>query len=72
MKATLSFTLPEDNEEFKHAHSGSNYLRIIEEIQGYLRTKLKYESDKYTEDQIKVLEEVRSKLYEFINEYEAY
>lgn len=72
MKATLRFTLPEELEEFNNARNGPHFLSIIEEMKAYLRTKTKYESHKYTEEQMKIFEEVTEKLYQIINDSEVY
>lgn len=43
MKATLVFTLPEDHEELKCAQNGLKYRSALEEMDSYLRGRLKYE-----------------------------
>jgi len=44
MRATLSFKLPEEQEEFDCARLGNNYKYIIDEVFSYLRKLRKYES----------------------------
>lgn len=60
-KATLSFNLPEEEQEFQWAQSGFEYLRTIEELDNYLRSKLKY--SELTADQHQIYEEIRSELW---------
>lgn len=42
MKATLTFNLPEDREEFEIAQNGIRYLSALEEIKNLLRNEVKY------------------------------
>jgi hypothetical protein len=43
MKATLTFNLPEDNEEFNRAVKAADYYVCLFEFHQYLRTQLKYD-----------------------------
>lgn len=61
-KATLTFSLPEEQEEFKLAQNGSLYSVAIYDLDNWLRGLIKYQD---IED-IKV-EEVRGKLQEILN-----
>jgi hypothetical protein len=42
MKATLTFNLPEDNEEFNRAVKAADYYVCLFEFHQYLRTQLIY------------------------------
>lgn len=42
MKGTLSFTLPEEQEEFETAQKGWKYLAALDEMDEWLRSELKY------------------------------
>lgn len=42
MKSTLEFNLPEDTEEFKLAQNGWQYKIVIDELDNWLRGKIKY------------------------------
>jgi hypothetical protein len=42
MKATLTFNLPEDNEEFNRAVKSADYYLSIFEFYQYLRREIKY------------------------------
>ena len=57
MKATLHFTLPEDSSEHQLALNGSKYYCTIQAVLGKIRDKVKYET--LSEEQIKILEEIR-------------
>jgi hypothetical protein len=65
-KATLVFKLPEEKDEYQWATEGFKYLRTIEDLDDYLRRKLKYEE--LTEEQDRIYQEIRSKLWELRNE----
>lgn len=43
MKATITFTLPEEEHEYRNAVEGAKMRSILWEIDQWLRTKLKYE-----------------------------
>ena len=47
MKATLTFNLPEEREEFNTAINGVNYMIALEDIRNKIRSWKKYE-DKET------------------------
>ena len=42
MKAILEFNLPEDEYEHRNAIYGSNYARLVEELDGVARGWIKY------------------------------
>lgn len=44
MKGALFFRLPEDREHFNYARLGSAYKIALEEMDSYLRGRLKYEA----------------------------
>jgi hypothetical protein len=41
--ATLTFTLPEDQEEFYLAAKGADWRTIVEDMDAYLRSRLRHE-----------------------------
>lgn len=61
-KATLTFTLPEEREEYDLALNGSRAQTTIDDIDNYLRGKIKYGN--LTEEQEAIYEEIRNKLHE--------
>ena len=66
MTATLTFQLPEEQEEFYHAAKGADWRMVLEDLDGYLRGRLKHEE--LTPNEAKALDEVRQKLHEFLQE----
>ena len=68
MKATLEFNLPDEQLEFDNAVNGWRWSSIVWELDQHLRSQIKY-NDKLTEEQYKVLQEVRDKLHEIKYEH---
>jgi hypothetical protein len=71
MKAILEFNLPEDKSDFIIAQNGIKYYCAIRDIEDLLRKKVKYESDKYTNEQMQVIEEIREEILNIIHETES-
>lgn len=67
MKAQLTFNLPEEQEEFETANNGWKYQSVLWDLNEFLRSKMKYD-DKITDVQYDIYDEVRSKIWEFLNE----
>jgi hypothetical protein len=67
MKAILKFNLPEEQEEFDIANKGWKFRSVLLEYDNYLRDKIKYD-EQLTDEQYKIYEEVRTKLWEILNE----
>jgi hypothetical protein len=65
--ATLTFQLPEDQEEFYHAAKGADWRMVVDDLDGYLRGRLKHE-DGLSEEAAKALQATRDKLHEFVAE----
>jgi hypothetical protein len=62
-KRVLIFDIPDEQEEYDtHVH-GIDYYCVLWDFDQWLRAKIKYED----QEQISV-QEVRDKLYEFLNE----
>jgi hypothetical protein len=66
MKAILEFNLPEDSEDFDLAKNGPKYKLILDELDNYLRAKLKYED--LPDDVYDELSRTREKLNELCQE----
>ena len=66
MTATLTFILPEEQEEFYHAAKGADWRCALEDMDAHLRGRLKHEE--LTPDAAKALDESRQKLHEFLQE----
>ncbi len=60
MKATLEFTLPEEQDEFDKAQQGMSYWLALEEMDGWLRNILKYGA--LPDEEQRIYQEVRDKL----------
>ena len=61
MRVTMSFNLPEEQGELECAQSGQKYLSIVEELDDFLRSKIKYDQN-LNEEQLQVYEVVRAEL----------
>lgn len=69
MKATLTFNLEEERVEFEQALKGTEYYcAAFEFYQNSIRKRLKYESDNLTDEQVKLLEEIKE---EFVLAFEG-
>jgi len=64
--ATLTFTLPEEQEEFYVCAKGADWRMALEDMDAYLRGRLKHEE--LTPDADRALDESRQKLHEFLTE----
>jgi len=59
--ATLTFNLPEENDEHREALQAGKVLGAIQEFDNFLRAKIKYED--LSENDYKIYESVREKLH---------
>jgi hypothetical protein len=66
MKAILKYNLPEDQIEFNNAINGNKIKMLLEDLDNYLRNKLKYEQ--LTGDQNDAYQDVRSFLHNLLDE----
>lgn len=64
MKATLTFTLPEEQEEHATALAGSEYRCALDDIRDVLRKRRKYDQCQTAEELVTAIEEVLSNLPE--------
>lgn len=65
-KATLTYNLPEENEEFNLACRSTKYHSVIWDILQLFRSKLKYEDLK--DEEYDLLSSVSDSVYDIINE----
>jgi len=65
MKAMLRFTLPEESEEHQLALDGWKWRIVAEEMDNFLRNKLKYEA--LTEEDDALYQSVRDELQSLID-----
>ena len=68
MKATLKYTLPDEQEEFEKAVNGGKYAYIIWELDHFLRANTKYDSDSMPDEVHKAYERTRDKLHSLLTE----
>jgi hypothetical protein len=66
MTATLAFDLPEEQELFDRAVKGSDWRMVVEDTDGWLRSKLKH--DDLTPEQDAAYEEARKHLLTILEE----
>jgi hypothetical protein len=65
MNATLSFTLPEEREEFETAVKALDWKFAMSDLDEYLRMELNHAPHDLNPD---TLEHIRSKLFDILNE----
>lgn len=68
MKGIIEFDLPEERDEFQLCQDAWKYRATIDDAFEYLRQQLKY-TDR-ADSEVKVLEEIRSKLLDTMVGYE--
>lgn len=68
MKATLEFSLPEEQYEFRAAIAGERLMARLGEIKELVRLHLKHGSPK---DSAARIEEIRELVYDALMEFEA-
>lgn len=71
MKATLVFNLDDesDSTEYQNAMNGKKYSILLHDLLNqYLREKIKYSSEQYSEEYIKALSDVRAYIFNEIKE----
>ena len=66
MTATLTFTLPEEQEEFARAAQGADWRIVVEDMDAHLRSRLKHED--LTEDLAAALDAARQHLHALVAE----
>jgi hypothetical protein len=71
MKATLTFNLPEDDDEFQMAIKGSSMYDVLWEMDRWLRANTKHSPDTASEDTYNAYQECRNKLRELMGENEV-
>jgi hypothetical protein len=64
--ATLTFQLPEEQEEFYHAAKGADWRMVLEDMDAHLRSRLKYEDLPAEAD--KALDAARQHLHALVAE----
>jgi hypothetical protein len=62
--AALTFTLPEEQEEFDRAVQGSDWRMVVEDMDAHLRSRLRHED--LTDEVHAALDRARTHLYELL------
>lgn len=70
MKAILEFNLPEDQESFYNAQNAGAFVSTIRDTLNRIRSKLKY--GEITEEERKILEEMKSVIFESLSGIEIW
>lgn len=72
-KATITFSLPEERDEYRTTMKAAELSIVLSEYDNFLRGILKYGSERYkTSEELQVVEELRLKLNELRTEYEVH
>ena len=66
MTATLTFTLPDEQEEFCHAVQGGNWRMVVEGLDAHLRSRLRHED--LPDEVHAALDRARTHLYTLLEE----
>ena len=66
MTATLTFTLPEEQEEFDRAVQGGNWRMVVEGLDAHLRSRLRHED--LPDEVHAALDRARTHLYGLLEE----
>lgn len=66
-KAILEFNLPEDQQDFDLAISGSKFWSVLWELDQSLRAKTKYAPDSLPQDKYDAYQEIRDELRELMS-----
>lgn len=69
-KGILEFNLPEEKEDFELSVKGGLYKLAIFDLDQYLRSIVKYNSDSHDEKTITELQKIRDKLHECLRDYD--
>ncbi len=64
MRGILEFILPEETQDFEDATKAQHYIGVIEELDNYLRQKIKYAPEGAPESETDIYQEIRTKLHE--------
>lgn len=67
-RVTLDFVMPEDKADLQLAMRGPAYQCAIGDMLDYLRSEIKYNDTKYSEKELELLEAVRTKFWEILND----
>ena len=69
MKATITFILPKDQEEYDNAYKANGMAAVLDEMDNWLREKNKYQSDSFSNEALAAYQDARDTLLELRQEY---
>ena len=69
MRAILEFSLPEDEELFNVACKGRDLWFVWWNFSRFLKEELDNDGERYSDEEVRVLERVRNRFYEISDEY---
>lgn len=69
MKATLEFTLPKEDAEYRAAIQGQSLKSAISDYDNRMRSILKHGLSKYTDAELSGVEKCRAELHTFLSDH---
>lgn len=70
MLIKMEFSHPEDKEQFEDCYRGSDYKAVLQNMDNFLRNKLKYDHE-LSEEAKAIFQEVRDNLYSIADMFEV-
>lgn len=67
MRVVLVFELPEEKWAFNNAYKGSDWRRVVEDLDNFLRSRIKHGED-YVLSHKNSLQQVRDRIYQYTND----
>ena len=67
-KATLEFSLPEEQSEFQDAVQGGSLKGCVQDFDNHMRSLYKYSEENMSDEEHKLLGVLREKLYEILQD----
>jgi hypothetical protein len=71
MKATLKYSIPEEETEFMIAVNSIHYYSVITDMDNYLRNIIKYNEEGWDEKDLNLAQLIRNKLHMFLSDHEV-
>jgi hypothetical protein len=69
MKVTIEFNLPDEKIEYELFNDASKMHSVLWEMDQWLRSQVKYPSEKISDDEYKTYEKARAQLHEFMGDH---
>jgi hypothetical protein len=68
-KATITYDLPEEQDDFDFANNGGKFYSVLWELDQYLRSKVKYPAEDVHEEYTNAMEKARQELWNLLESY---